>query len=398
MSDAASPTVQTYTRPRTREFGDMPLDTVDLLDVMSGLSSLQLGVYMRLRASLWLRGALPVGFKALAQIGQVTPRTFERMVPFLAPLFDHDESGRWRDHALERKRGNRVVLAIEDRVVDPDLSAKRSAAGRAGAEAKRALRLVSSSESGEGSANGEANERSFASKTAGVSTKDSANLSASGQANGHLGPTSASKLASFLNELKESKLASELADSKPRAAASEEPVSAEPPSNPASKTSAEASAGAPAKTQANPASPTEPSPADAAIIDAVIRVCGGKTTKVEVHRRLPLFRAAIAEGLDFFKDILPRVEAFARNKERIENCANTHILAEAREHCASRRAVAGLGAAGSNGPAVVRIYKGTDAGNAYAARAGTNARFPIQDGERWYRVERDGEMATLEKG
>ena len=85
----------------------------------------------------------------------------------------------------------------------------------------------------------------------------------------------------------------------------------------------------------------KPAPGDEAMIDAVMRSCGGAVTKVHVHKRLPAFRAIMAEGVDFFLDVVPEIQAFARGKKEIANCANRHILAEARAHCSSRLATQG---------------------------------------------------------
>ncbi len=81
---------------------------------------------------------------------------------------------------------------------------------------------------------------------------------------------------------------------------------------------------------------------DAALIDAIVRVCKGKVSKPEALGRLPVFRAAMAEGIDFFEDILPKLEGFARRQKHVENCANRHVIDDARKHAELRKAAATL--------------------------------------------------------
>ena len=318
MSLTTEPSVQTYVRPRARDFGDLPLDTVELLDVMSGLTSLQLGVYMRLRASLWLRGSLPVGLKALAAIAQVTPRTFERMAPCLAPLFDHGADGRWHDHALEKKRGNRAVLEVEERAVDPGLSAKRSAAGKRGAEIKRSLRLVTADDDGaQVQTSPQANERLFASKTGKQNGDDFAATSGPAAARfAAPGPPSYGSIdRSFAGSSSKTDDRSIRAGAGAHEGQADETAIAEAngPANPGIDEQA--------KDPSKPAEPTgPPAPSrslaevdDAALIAALRAAGGDKIPAVLLNASdLTPLKILVAEGCELERDVVPAVANFAR--------------------------------------------------------------------------------------
>ncbi len=120
--------------------GEPPPELFDFSFAASLLAPLQLGAFVKLVRALWQQGSLPVGLKAIAKKAGVGPRTFEKMAPELEPLFDRDHHGRWRNLDLEAERTMRLgrepdtELSVDGaaprRVVNPDLSAKRSAAAK----------------------------------------------------------------------------------------------------------------------------------------------------------------------------------------------------------------------------------------------------------------------------
>ena len=143
MTETAVPHV--YVRPNPRDLREIPLDTDSALQAIAALTPLQRGVWFALRTHIWLYGELPAAPRQLAAIGGITPRTFEKMAPALAPLFDHDSIGRWHDLDLEEERDRRLDLAPGDRPslapgfaaprpVAPSLSEVRRQAGRKGSD------------------------------------------------------------------------------------------------------------------------------------------------------------------------------------------------------------------------------------------------------------------------
>ncbi len=366
------PSPQAYVRPNVRAFGDIPLDTLQFLDTKSGLTPLQLGVYMNLRTSLWLRGSLPVGLRALAAIGQVTARTFEKMMPVLEILFDRDPEGRWRDHDLEQRRGALpTTLTIEQpsrRVVDP----VKSASGKAGSDARwgkkrQALELVGGSDraTGDGKTPSGATAKMaepMASDMAEMPSVDGT-VPSSAMAGG---PSSHSLLASSLpvDLTKEKELASKLLELNSEDVATIGRMAGPsrfaivgdgtPPSRPVPRADGSDIAGPALSPEA-----ARSAPSDAAIIDAVCKACRGKASRADVHLRLPAFRTWIDEGLDFDEDILPKIAAFARKKDRVDNCANAHIRADAQAHRASRLAAERIRSAAEAPPgsATIKVYR-----------------------------------------
>ena len=163
MTDVASS--QVYVRPNLRDLREIPLDSDTAMRARMSLTPRELGVWFNLRTHLWMFGDLPAAPRRLAAIGGVGAKSFEKMIPVLAPLFDRDETGRWRDLDLEEERGMRLDLtpcqprspALEERRIDPNLSETRSRAGREGGrrrweERRKRLQLIEGGRDTDGSA------------------------------------------------------------------------------------------------------------------------------------------------------------------------------------------------------------------------------------------------------
>ncbi len=356
VSLSVQPSPQAYVRRNVRVFGDIPLDTMQFLDTKSGLTPLQLGVYMNLRTSLWLRGTLPVGLRALAAIGQVTARTFEKMMPVLEILFDRDPDGRWGDHDLEQRRGAMpTTVTIEQpsrRAVDP----VKSASGRAGSDARwgkkrQPLELVGGSDrtvedgklpSGAMPSGAMADMAEPMAPSMAGSPSDDGTVPSSAMVGA---PFTSSLLASSLpiDLTKEKELASKQTQSTREDLATVGKMAGTtrfaivgdgtPTCRPVPGADRVSDVEA-----LSPADALRTGPSDAAIIEAVLKAYGGKASRADVHHRLPTFRAWIDEGLDLDEDILPKMTAFSRKKDRVDNSANKHVHADAQAHRASRLA------------------------------------------------------------
>ncbi len=360
MNEIAAYDPSTVTRVSLTDIGDVPWDGLDMLDALIDLSPKAFKALGWLRHHLRRYGQLPVGIRALAKIAGVGVASFERMAPILDRHFSRDEDGRWTDHAISRARGgHRGVPMVEApgsrRLVDP----VKSASGKAGSDARWGKRrqqidLVGNPDRTveEGVVPSGAMAKTIAPAMAnGVVLSSSDGTSPSSAMSGAM--AAPSKLASSYptDFPKEEELASELSRvtregegmaggmaDMARSAIVEHgtspPGQARPETTPPPQRPVDDEASV--KAQATPA------PSDTAIIEAVVRVCRGKVSQADVHQRLSIYRAWIDEGLDFFEDVLPKIETFARRKERVENCANTHILADARALHASRLATRAL--------------------------------------------------------
>lgn len=399
MSEAVAS--RSYSRPRTAALGDPVLDMNLARLAASTLSAKECGVWFRLYQHLWNFGELPaptswVQIKRLAGIGGVPARAFAGMMPALAPLFDVDAYGRWGDRDLERQRDERLGAEGQDHVpldslvpaefrprdVDPKLSAVRSQAARSRWGAQRSLKVVEGGLPGVNvgpSRLGPAEAAAVAGHAgASESTmQNGANGDAKPDANGDAKPVGGegdedangagfasdapSKLASLESELIQTD-ASELAGCAGEHAAMQ--TDAKPPARHANRH---------AKPDPVDANGPAPAPTDAAMLEAIVRVCRGKVDTAEAYRRLPVFRTAMADGLDFRRDILPELEGFARRNTRVENCANKHVLGDARARADSRRAVAGLATSGTPGSSSFWVDEGSPQWQAWLAHKETKS-------------------------
>ncbi len=322
-----------YQRPRVAERGDIRFSAVDVLEAMACLPTLAFGAWQRLQYHAWLRGVLPTGVSDLAALAGVTPRTFEKMLPALEPLFDRDDQGRLRVYDMEAQRGDLPIApAAKVRSIDPRVSDARSAAGARGAQArwnKRNLKVIEGSAIGSEvhgpMANGMANEPDFAKTEAaqavGFATSDVANRMAT--------PSGAPGLSDGLQEI-ESKSSIEdtdgrtdaqrveAADGKPDGTFATDPVSQaagplangdgkpgspEPPATEAPMAKAD---GKPA-----PALMAQRGPSVSEIL-AVLETAGaGKIPDILLTpTAIEPVRQLMAEGCDLQRDIVPAVRGF----------------------------------------------------------------------------------------
>ena len=382
-----------------RDLGDITFDARELLCAIAQFKFVgEIKAYLRLKLSLRMRGALPTGISSLARIAQVGPKAFERMAPDLGCYFDRTEEGRWTDHRIVQSRDRRyaVLPPVE---VDAGKSAKMAANGSKGGlvtQARKRARemlgageIVAAVEGGGEIAGGfapavdtsfEANKAEFASTVVANRQADNGAWQANGGA-------PVSKLASSTDEY-ESKPAS---GARPREAGAGAKCEAEPVDP---RPSLEANR------RANPIAAEPRAPSDAEMIEAIERACDGKVTKAEAYGRLPVFRAAMAEGVDFVLDILPKLEGFARRNAHVENCANKHVLEDARVHAAARQAVAKIPTA------MVKVYRDdpahADILDAVLARLGRRRTwFTQHDGGGYHahfrRVEWEAALAAARK-
>ena len=336
----------------------MPVDLRWLFDAASELSHKDFSVYTRLFVNLVKYGPLPTGYKQLAEIGKVSVRYFERVAFDLSKHFERTAEGRWTIHTIAQARSTRITGQAEDKTKDPvkQASGKRGADSRWSKTKPQPLMIVGRLDRTDGDGTLPSGAiQSMAKPIAETMAKPADVPSADGTLPSFAMPgaiAAPSKLASSLpTEFpKERELASKLEDD-PRAGGAMAAGMANtglfaivgdgktiaPVDKPQSAIPARREA-------ADPSPAIEPGsdPSDAAIIEAVVRTCQGKVTKADVHQRLPTYRAWIGEGLGFFEDILPKIESFARKKPRVDNCANTCILADARAHRASRLAAEAL--------------------------------------------------------
>ena len=194
------------------------------------------------------------------------------------------------------------MLDIADRAVDPDLSAKRSAAGKRGQEAKRALRLVTSEDEA-----GEANECSFASKTPKQNAGDFAVVG--GPVAARFAPPSYGSIdRSFVENIsktddRSNRAGADARESEPGAQANSQ---AKPPSKIADQK-------AEAEVSAAPSSPPlAPSKPDMEALITALRVgCGTRIPAVLLHATdLAPIRSLLAEGCDLERDVVPAVANF----------------------------------------------------------------------------------------
>ncbi len=403
-----------YQRPNARDLTDMHMPMLDGIRARACLSAQQLGVWFSLRLHLWEYGELPppttpANIKFLAGLGGVTVRTFRNFMSALVPHFDVDEHYRWHLRDMDVERNRRLDLRPDERVpsaellpppeqreIDPVKSRSGTAGGKASGAArreKRDLRLLQGGREGnlapsdlspddasliteggdapspieaEGEAKNEAN-------SGGIEAAEEA----AGEANGEA-PASVATNQPTHSDLKLKQEPNGGLVGRERA---NSPGQSEAPgeANGGSKAEADASGNPPT------ASPTQLG--DVAIVDAVVRACGGKVKKGEAYRFLPAYRRDVAPEVDFFEDVVPVLKRFAGRMPRVDNWACKPILDDARDRALSRRAAAASGSPA--GGRQVRIYKGTPEGDAYLARVGHGVKnpFPAEDGERRYRVE-----------
>lgn len=107
----------------------MPLYVADFLADTPHLSAGEIGAYLLLIMHYWQRRGLPKDDERLARIARMKAEDWAQVRPTLRELFSDDE---WTHKRVEEE------LAKAD-----DLSGKRSAAGKAGAEARHGKRIAS---------------------------------------------------------------------------------------------------------------------------------------------------------------------------------------------------------------------------------------------------------------
>lgn len=102
----------------------MPLYVGDYLRDTPHLSVEEHGAYLLLLMALWTKGTLPASPDALARVARVTPYRWAKLAPILMPFFTVAD-GMLRHKRVDSERSHSIEVA-----------SKRSAAGKAGGEAK----------------------------------------------------------------------------------------------------------------------------------------------------------------------------------------------------------------------------------------------------------------------
>lgn len=102
----------------------MPLYVGDYLRDTPHLSVEEHGAYLLLLMALWTKGTLPASPDALARVARVTPYRWAKLAPILMPFFTVAD-GMLRHKRVDSERSHSIEVA-----------GKRSAAGKAGGEAK----------------------------------------------------------------------------------------------------------------------------------------------------------------------------------------------------------------------------------------------------------------------
>ena len=369
MSNVASSRVHASIQESARDLFEMPMDTGVAKSARLSLPPRERGVWFALYHHLWEYGELPAaGSRAFARITGVGPRSFEKMRPLLDPFFERDGFGRYRNPFLEGERNARLDLSsgedpvFEDKeghLVDPRITEVRRQANLKSQEARRRNRTrLHLGEAAHATSHGTGNSLAAADCLALQIANGVANglSEVANQVTKELDlPTGfANGLHSFATSRAESQLASLLASNSKTDEGQTSKLASKPAAG-ACEPDANGFANAASKQDAK--QPANAGPSDDVMVDAVIRSCNGLVSKAHVHMRLPALRSRMAEGADFFLDVVPEIQTFARGKREVANCANRHIREGALAHYRSRLATQGQAQPGPAGSAQVFVVK-----------------------------------------
>ena len=394
-----------YQRPTVASRGDIRFNPFDALEAMACLPTLAFGAWHRLQYHAWLRGVLPTGIRDLAGIAGVTPRTFEKMLPVLEPLFDRDDQGRLRVYAMEAQRGDLPVAPpVKVRTVDPKVSDARSRAGEAGAKSrwsKRGLKVIEGDVSGsevDGSmANGMANASTFANADAGQADASAASPMANGMAtpSGSHGPSDGLLISDSKEKIEDTDGRTDVArasatDGKPDGTFATNPV-AEPAAAVANGDGKSTSLGAAAMEASMAKVDGKPVPAameqrgpGVAEILAVLEAAGaGKIPDVLLTpSAIEPVRQLMSEGCDLQRDIVPAVRGFTSGLREPLKTWKAQAIRDAAVRARDKSRREGIPPATS--PSMIRLKPGTPQYEAWLAHNGRRSFPGGPDG--WYFV------------